>query len=338
MGGKSAPPPDYAPLATASREAAQIMSKLGREQLGFAKQQYGEMAPLLRGIAERQAQAQEQQMKQAQDYYQYMQSTIRPAERKAALQAQYFDTEEYRNQLAAQAAADAGKAFTQTQEAQKRAAAGMGINPASGRFAGMQNQAALGLAAQKAGAMTGTRQQAQQMGYARLLDVSGLGRNLPGASSAAYAGATGAGSAAGQSYMAPGNQYANMFNQGVGTIGQGQNMQMQGLSNILNTQGQLYGAVLNQPDPLTTIASAGLTAYGLRGSDIRIKENIEQIGVHFRTGLPIYEFNYTHIPDKRFRGVMAQDVEKVFPDAVEETHDGIKMVNYAMLGMEMEEV
>jgi hypothetical protein len=338
MGGKSAPPPDYAPLATASREAAQIMSKLGREQLGFAKQQYGEMAPLLRGIAERQAQAQEQQMKQAQDYYQYMQSTIRPAERKAALQAQYFDTEEYRNQLAAQAAADAGKAFTQTQEAQKRAAAGMGINPASGRFAGMQNQAALGLAAQKAGAMTGTRQQAQQMGYARLLDVSGLGRNLPGASSAAYAGATGAGSAAGQSYMAPGNQYANMFNQGVGTIGQGQNMQMQGLSNILNTQGQLYGAVLNQPDPLTTIASAGLTAYGLRGSDIRIKENIEQIGVHFRTGLPIYEFNYTHIPDKRFRGVMAQDVEKVFPDAVEETHDGIKMVNYAMLGIEMEEV
>jgi hypothetical protein len=337
MGGKSAPAPDYAPLAAASKEGAQIMAKLGREQLGFAKQQYGELSPLMRGIAERQARAQEEQMRQAQDYYQYMQSTIRPAERKAALQAQFFNTEEYRNQLAAQAAADAGKAFTQTQEAQKRAAAGMGVNPASGRFTGMQNQAALGLAAQKTGAMTGTRQQAQQMGYARLLDVAGLGRNLPGASSAAYAGATGAGSAAGQSYMAPGGQYANMFSQGVNTIGQGQNMQLQGLSNILNTQGQLYGAVLNQPDPLTTIASAGLTAYGLR-SDIRVKENIEQVGVHFRTGLPVYEFNYIHIPDKRFRGVMAQDVEKVYPDAVEETHDGIKMVNYAMLGIEMEEV
>jgi hypothetical protein len=336
MGGKSAPAPDYAPLAAASKEGAQIMAKLGREQLGFAKQQYGELSPLIRGIAERQAQAQEEQMRQAQDYYQYMQSTIRPAERKAALQAQYFDTDEYRNKLAAQAAADAGKAFTQTQEAQKRAAAGMGVNPASGRFTGMQNQAALGLAAQKAGAMTGTRQQAEQMGYARLLDVAGLGRNLPGASSAAYAGATGAGSAAGQSYMAPGNQYANIYGQGAGLIGQGQNMQIQGLSNILNTQGQLYGQSMQGAQDLTgTIIGAG-TRIAL--SDIRIKENIEQIGVHFRTGLPVYEFSYTHIPGKRFRGVMAQDVEKVFPDAVEETHDGIKMVNYAMLGMEMEEV
>lgn len=340
MGGKaSPPPPDYGPLALASKESAQIMGGLGREQLAFAKQQYRDMSPLLREIAMRQSQAQEEQMKQAQDYYQYMQSTIRPAERKAALQAQYFDTEEYRNQLAAQAAADAGKAFAQTQEAQQRAAAGMGVNPASGRFAGMQNQAALGLAAQKAGAMSGTRQQAQQMGYARLLDVSGLGRNLPGASSAAYGGATGAGSAAGQSFMAPGNQYANMYGQGAGLIGQGQGMQMQGLSNILSTQGQVYSAAMNQPDPFAQVIGMGLGGWASgKFSDIRVKENIEQVGVHFRTGLPIYEFNYTHIPDKRFRGVMAQDVEKVFPAAVEETHDGIKMVNYAMLGMEMEEV
>ena len=113
-------------------------------------------------------------------------------------------------------------------------------------------------------------------------------------------------------------------------------MQIQGLSNILNTQGQLYGQSMQGAQDLTgTIIGAG-TRIAL--SDIRIKENIEQIGVHFRTGLPVYEFSYTHIPGKRFRGVMAQDVEKVFPDAVEETHDGIKMVNYAMLGMEMEEV
>ena len=73
-------------------------------------------------------------------------------------------------------------------------------------------------------------------------------------------------------------------------------------------------------------------------SDIRTKENIERVGTHYLNHLPIYEFNYIHIPDKRFRGVMAQDVEKVYPDAVETMHDGIKMVNYAMLGMEMEEV
>lgn len=339
MGGKSSPPPpDYTPMAAASAESARIMGALGREQLAFARQQYGEMAPLFRGIAAQQQQAQEEQMKQGREYYDYLKSTIRPVEAKAAEQARYFNTEKYRNQIAAQAAADAGRAFTQTQQAQQRAAAGMGVNPASGRFASMQNQAALGLSAQKAGAMTGARQQAEQMGYARLLDVSGLGRNLPGASTAAYGGATGAGSAAGASFMAPGNQFTNAFGAGAGLVGQGQGMQLQGLGQILNTQGQIYGAAMNQPDPYATIASAGLTAWGLRGSDIRIKENIERVGTHFRTGLPVYEFNYTHIPDRRFRGVMAQDVEKVYPDAVETMHDGIKAVNYAMLGMEMEEV
>ena len=340
MGGKSAPAPDYRPVAQASKEAAQIMGGLGREQLAFARQQYGEMAPLLKGIAERQAQAQDEQMRQAQDYYQYMRSTIRPAEQKAAQQAQYFNTEEYRNQLAAQAAADAGRAFAQTQEAQQRAAAGMGVNPASGRFASMQNQAALGLAAQKAGAMTGTRQQAQQMGYARLLDVSGLGRNLPGASTAAYGGATAAGSAAGQSYMAPGNQRTQGFGVGAGLVGQGQGMQLQGLSNIMQTQGQLYGQSMNAQGELfgSILGAGGNLGAAFLGSDIRIKENVERVGTHFRTGLPVYEFNYTHIPDRRFRGVMAQDVEKVYPQAVETMHDGIKAVNYAMLGMEMEEV
>ncbi len=73
-------------------------------------------------------------------------------------------------------------------------------------------------------------------------------------------------------------------------------------------------------------------------SDIRTVEQVKCIGTHFRTGLSVYEFSFIHIPDKRYRGVMAQDVEKVFPDAVETMHDGIKAVNYAMLGMEMEEV
>jgi hypothetical protein len=281
-------------------------------------------------------------MNQARDYYDYMRSTYRPVERGLVAEAQRFDTEAYRDQLAAQAAADAGRAFTATQAASQRAMGAMGVNPASGRFAGMQNQANLGLAAQRAAAMTGTRQQAQQMGYARKLDVTGLGRGLPGASTAAYGSATGAGTAAGQSYMAPGNQFANIFGQGAQTIGQGLNMQNQGLGQILSTQGQVYGQSMAAGDPFAQIVGTGLGAWaggGFKGlSDIRVKENIERVGTHFRTQLPIYEFNYIHIPEKRFRGVMAQDVEKVFPDAVETMHDGIKTVNYAMLGMEMEEV
>jgi len=188
--------------------------------------------------------------------------------------------------------------------------------------------------------MTGTRQQAQQMGYARKLDVAGLGRGLPGASTAAYGGATGAGNAAANSFMAPGNQFTQGFGSGANMVGQGLQMQNQGLGQIVNAQGQAYGASMSAGDPFAQIIGTGIGAWAGGGfkSDIRVKENIEQVGVHYRTQLPIYEFNYIHIPDKRYRGVMAQDVEKVFPDAVETMHDGIKTVNYAMLGIEMEEV
>lgn len=245
MGGKSAPAPNYQALTQASREAMQTLGGLGREQMAFARQQYAEMSPLLRGIAQSQQAAQQQQMRQAQDYYDYMQSTYRPVERNLVAQAQKFNTAEYREQLAQQAAADAGRAFAQTQAASQRAMEGMGVNPASGRFASMQNQANLGLAAQKAAAMTGTRQQAQQMGYARLMDAAGLGRGLAGASTAAYQGAVGAGNSAGNMYMAPGNQFMQGLSAGGQTMGQGYQLGMGGLGNVLNSQTGVYNNAVN---------------------------------------------------------------------------------------------
>lgn len=346
MGGKSAPAPNYAPLQQLSRDAVRTMGGLGQQQMAFAQQQYADLAPTLRGIAETQQQAQQQQMSQAQDYYDYMRSTYRPVEQSLVKQAQNFNTDAYREQLASQAAADAGRAFAQTQAASQRAMAGMGVNPSSGRFASMQNQANLGLAAQRAAAMTGTRQQAQQMGYARMLDAAGLGRGLSGASTAAYQGAVGAGNAAGAMYMAPGNQYMAGMGQAGQTMGQGYQLGIGGLGNVLGTQANVYNNAMNAQGEMWgslvgaggTMMAAGMGKGGIFTSDIRIKENIERVGTHFRNGLPIYEFNYTHIPGKRFCGVMAQDVEKVYPEAVVELHDGIKAVNYDMLGMEMVEV
>ena len=71
-------------------------------------------------------------------------------------------------------------------------------------------------------------------------------------------------------------------------------------------------------------AGAALTAYAL-GSDIRIKENISQVG-SFDNGLPVYLFNYKGNKTPQI-GLMAQDVEKVNNEAVVEI-DGIKHVYY----------
>lgn len=261
MGGKSQAAPDYSALAAASERSAEIMTGLGREQLDFAKQQYAELKPLAKQVSDAQVAAQQQTMQQGQEYYDYMKSTFRPIEQGLVQRANEFNTDAYREQLASQAAAAAGRAFGTTQAAGMRAAASMGVNPNSGRFAGIQAQGQLGLAAQRAGAMTGARQQAEALGYARQVEAAGLGRNLSGASLGAYSAATGAGSAGLNSAMAPGSQLMQGMASGAATTGQGLNMQMSGLGNILQSQTSVYGANASQSDPLGSIVGMGLGAY-----------------------------------------------------------------------------
>ena len=71
-------------------------------------------------------------------------------------------------------------------------------------------------------------------------------------------------------------------------------------------------------------------------SDRRLKENIVQTGT-YPNGLPMYEFNYIGATE-RWRGVMADDVEKRFPEAVITDSDGYYRVHYEMLGLRMEAV
>jgi hypothetical protein len=313
------------------------MEALGREQLDFSKQQYAEMKPIAERVANQQLASQEQQMKQAQEYYDYQQGTFRPVERGLVAQAQEYDTEANRERIAAQAAADTARAFGTAEGMTSRNLARRGVGPGSGNAMAMQNQNALSLASARAGAMTGARNQAEQIGYARKLDAVGLGRNLAGASTAAYGAATGAGSAGLSSSMAPGGQYM----QGLGQAGQT-------YGSILNSQTSAYNTAQSQADPLASIVGMGLGAYaggfgGAAGkafgsSDIRLKQNIERVGFDERTQLPIYEFEYKATPGERFRGVMAHEVEVNFPDAVITRADGYKAVFYERLGMQMVKV
>lgn len=74
--------------------------------------------------------------------------------------------------------------------------------------------------------------------------------------------------------------------------------------------------------------------FGLFSSDERLKENIIPVGTD--NGFPIYSFNYI-CDDRRFIGVMAQDVEQSMPDAVQEIN-GLKSVDYGMIGVEFRRI
>ncbi len=86
-------------------------------------------------------------------------------------------------------------------------------------------------------------------------------------------------------------------------------------------------AQLNQQNNqgLFQLGAAGLAAF----SDRRLKENIEPMGVE--NGHRIYSFNY--IGDTaRHKGVIAQEVQEITPDAVFEV-DGFLAVDYGKIGV-----
>lgn len=104
-----------------------------------------------------------------------------------------------------------------------------------------------------------------------------------------------------------------------------------------------YNSQVAQQNALTQglfgLGAAGIGAYGMSsglstlapilmaGSDRRIKTNIIEVGVH-PLGLKIYEYD---IFGRRERGVMAQDVLEILPEAVAMHPDGYLMVDYAWL-------
>lgn len=76
--------------------------------------------------------------------------------------------------------------------------------------------------------------------------------------------------------------------------------------------------------------------YGYRRwgwSDINLKHDIVPVG-HLANGLGLYRFSYND-SDKVYVGVLAQEVERVMPDAVRRAPNGYLQVNYARIGMPM---
>lgn len=125
----------------------------------------------------------------------------------------------------------------------------------------------------------------------------------------------------------------------------------QNYQNQINSYNQKVAGQNSTMGSLFSLGGSFLGAAGQAGgfgalfSDARLKTNIKPIG---NAGdIPLYSFKYDanndyvrHInlpTDKTYIGVMAQDIEKIMPEAVTET-DGYKRVNYEMIGVEMREV
>jgi hypothetical protein len=103
------------------------------------------------------------------------------------------------------------------------------------------------------------------------------------------------------------------------------------------TQG---GSCNTSNDNGSSTCTAGGSMAGVWASDRSIKSDLTRVGEH-PMGFGLYLFHYK--PEyqaqwgagRRF-GVMADEVEKVRPDAVHLHRDGYKVVSYPLLGIEIQ--
>lgn len=259
-----------APDMSGANASAKASAELAREQWTTAKellpyyQQRQEKLDLLTASAtDQQLGIMRQSASQAQDYFDYSKSTFRPVEQGLVAEVMRDTTPEAYARLASGAAARTGTTFRNMQAAAERATRSMGVDPSSGQARGIQRASALTAAATGSAAYNDAFDQAQQRGYARKLDVAGIGRGLAGASTAAYGAATGAGSAA----AGAGNDASRTAGSTIGTSAQwsgmasdSQQAATQGFVGIANSQNQ---ANANSGNTFGALLGAGTGLYAL---------------------------------------------------------------------------
>lgn len=99
------------------------------------------------------------------------------------------------------------------------------------------------------------------------------------------------------------------------------------MGGLFGIGGAALGGMMGGPAGAMMGAQVG-SGVGKSFSDRRLKKNIKRIGTH-KSGVGIYEYDYIWGGGKQI-GVMAQELEKVMPEAVFEIH-GFKGVDYAKL-------
>lgn len=248
-----------------------------------------------------------------------------------------FDSDAFKQQQVDSARADVGMAFDQLGLQAGRNAGRMGID----RVLRTSNDVGLEKAKAMATASNKTRQAAEQIGLSTKMQMYGGMKGLAGlgATNAQLGIASmGAGQGAAAGMMGAGTGFLGANNAAQGAMNTGISSGLQGYGNYVGLQ-QNAQKINNDADPFAALLGGATTlgAAWIGKSDRRLKADIMFVGTDEATGLSLYEFRYID-GAKRYRGVMADEVEARFPEAVFTMPDGYKAVNYAVLGMQMVEV
>lgn len=268
-----------------------------------------------------------------------------------ANQANTFDEAGRREQLAGEGAATITQGLANSQAMALRSAGRYGLN--SSAMANAFSNAGVQAAKLKALSANMARDAARAEG----LQLTDRANNALAGYPAMASGLSGSGASFGGMGLNLANTGLAGMNSGYNAAGGMAGNMGANATGMFNAQASYKNAqdqMAASNDPFNTILGAatgagmayltgGLSTMGKNAgwanSDPRLKTNVERVGFHEGAGLNLYEFNYLNDPSgKRYRGVMADEVQRFYPSAVRYDDLGFASVNYTMLGIEMVEV
>lgn len=184
MGGKASapPPPDYTPMANASKEAAEINAGVAREQLAMYRDQAEKDRAFNSGIAGRLQETQDFADQASREDRARYKDVYQPLENQMIADAKSYNSGERQDRDVGRAQAGVAQQFNAQRNNATQRLAAFGVNPNSLKYAALD----IGMGAQEAATKASAANQAyitdEAMGRALNSEAINVGRGLPGQS------------------------------------------------------------------------------------------------------------------------------------------------------------
>lgn len=264
MGGKGSapPPPDYTPVANASKESAEIAAQVSREQLAWAKQQYSQDKAVTDKVVGKFLDTQDANSANAAADRARYEKIYQPLEDKLADEAESYASEGRKDLEIGRSQAAVGQQFDAARDAATRNLESYGVDPTSTRYAALDLSSRTQEAAAKAAAGNQATQMVDATGRALRSEAINVGRGYPGQIAQTYNTALAAGTGAVNSGLATTASGANTMGTGAQYMG----LQNQAIGNWGNMLSQGYNAQMQQYNANQQGSSGWGTALGIAGA------------------------------------------------------------------------
>ncbi|MDA4845958.1 tail fiber domain-containing protein [Hoeflea poritis] len=301
-GGSSAPAPDpnIGRAALKQAETGEAWLTFAKEAFQVSTERQAELDALTKEVTDLNLAAANEEIEFARRARERYESTFIPLEDEFIKEASEYGSKERQDAAAAEAKADVQKASADQKEQQQRSAAALGINPTSGRYAGIDRETDLNTAAASAGAQNIARQRQRDIGLGLKADVVNMGRGLPAQS----AQAAGLGLSANTSTVGLNQANQQISNAATGIVAQGYSGAQAGYAGQAQTLNQQYSSQLRaweaeQNARAQSAAGIGSAIGGIAGlfiSDEDKKENKKPIkegeALEAVKDMPVEEWQY----------------------------------------------